>query len=145
MFHNCPAGITAIVGLCMLLAATSAVFAALILFGKVPLSSGTLLLAGGLEQRGPLAFVIYAALLLMVAVGLLRGWNLARRTAILLAVVGIVLAVPAISSAVVDSRLFAIAREGAQIIVRVLVVFYLTQEPVIAWFERKQPSGSCDW
>jgi hypothetical protein len=34
----------------------------------------------------------------------------------------------------VDSRLFAIAREGLQIIARVLVVFYLSQEPVKDWF-----------
>ena len=33
-----------------------------------------------------------------------------------------------------DSRLFAIAREGLQIIVRVLIVFYLSQEPVKDWF-----------
>jgi len=34
----------------------------------------------------------------------------------------------------VDSRVFAIAREGLQIIARVLVVFYLSQEPVKEWF-----------
>jgi hypothetical protein len=33
-----------------------------------------------------------------------------------------------------DSRLFAIAREGLQIMVRVVVVFYLSQEPVKDWF-----------
>ena len=58
----------------------------------------------------------------------------ARRAAILVAVIGIAMAVPAISSAVMDSRLLAIAREGAQIIVRVMVVFYLSQEPVKDWF-----------
>jgi hypothetical protein len=33
-----------------------------------------------------------------------------------------------------DSRLFAIAREGLQIIVRVMIVFYLSQKPVKEWF-----------
>ena len=33
-----------------------------------------------------------------------------------------------------DSRIFAIAREGLQIIVRVLIVFYLSQEPMKEWF-----------
>ena len=52
----------------------------------------------------------------------------------LVAIAGIAFAVPAISSAVADSRVFAIVREGVQIIVRVLVVFYLSQEPVKDWF-----------
>jgi len=37
-------------------------------------------------------------------------------------------------ASLVDSRIFAIAREGLQIIARVLIVFYLTQEPVKEWF-----------
>ena len=92
------------------------------------------MLGGGLEQMGPLAFLLHAALLLMLAAGLWRRWRWARRIAVLVAVTGIALAVPAISSAVVDSRVFAIAREGLQIIARVLVVFYLSQEPVKEWF-----------
>jgi hypothetical protein len=103
--------------------------------GKLPLSSGAFLLGGGLEQSGPLAFVLYAVLLLVVSIGLARRWNLARRAAILLAIAGIALAVPAISSAVADSRVVAIAREGVQIIIRVLVIFYVTQAPVKDWFE----------
>ena len=137
MFQNRPAGITAIVILCIVLSATSLVFALGIAAGHLPLSSGAFLLGGGLEQSGALAFLIYAALLLFVAIGLAQRWNVGRRAAILLAVAGIALAVPAISSAVVDSRTFAIAREGVQVIVRVLIVFYLTQEPVKTWFESR--------
>ena len=33
-----------------------------------------------------------------------------------------------------DSRIFAIGREGLQIMVRVMVVYYLSQEPVKEWF-----------
>ena len=137
MFHDRPAGITAIVGLCFVLAAASLTIAVLIVAGSLPLSSGAFLLGGGLEQSGPLAFVLYAAFVLLIAFGLLRRWNLARRAAIFLAVAGIALAVPAISTAVVDSRLFAIARDGAQIIIRVLIIFYLTQEPAKTWFENR--------
>lgn len=137
MSQDRPSGVTIIAGLCVVLAATSLIFAALIVAGQLPLSSGAFLLGGGLEQSGALAFVIYAVLLLVVALGLVRRWNLGRRTAILLAVAGIALAVPAISSAVGDSRIFAIAREGMQITVRVLIIFYLTQEPVKGWFESK--------
>jgi len=129
-----PAGVKAITGLCVVLAVTSTGFAGAIATGAVPLSSGAWLLGGGLEQMGPLAFLLHAALLLMLAAGLWRRWRWARRIAVLVAVTGIALAVPAISSAVVDSRVFAIAREGLQIIARVLVVFYLSQEPVKEWF-----------
>jgi len=131
-----PAGIMAILGLCVLGALCSLAFAALIATGRAPLSAGAFLLGGGLEQLGPAVFLIYAALLLSLAVALAKRWRWARRAAILVAVAGLALAVPAVSSAVMDSRLSAIAREGLQIIVRVVVVFYLTQEPVRDWFAR---------
>lgn len=129
-----PAGVKAISALGVLLAAVSLVFAALLDAGSVPLSAGAFLLGGGLEQLGPLAFVLYACVLLVLSAGLWRRWRWSSRVSILLAVAGIAFAVPAISSAVMDSRIFAIAREGLQIIVRVLIVFYLSQEPVKEWF-----------
>jgi hypothetical protein len=132
-----PAGVIVLIALCVVLSVVSLAFAGLILAGQVPLSAGAFLLGGGLEQLGPLAFLLYAAVLLFLALGLWKPWPWARRVAILVAVAGIALAVPAISSAVADSRVFAIGREGAQIIVRVLVVFYLSQEPVKDWFARQ--------
>lgn len=129
-----PAGVTAIVALCIVAALTSLAFALLIATGRIPLSSGGFLVGGGLEQLGPVAFLLYAALLLLLAIALWRRLRFARRATALAAILGIALAVPAISSAVVDSRLFAIAREGLQIIVRVMIVFYLSQEPVKEWF-----------
>jgi hypothetical protein len=133
-----PAGVTAIIALCVVVAITSFAVAVLIVTGRTSLSAGAFLLGGGLEQLGPIAFVLYAVLLLVLAFALSNRWRWARRASILVAVVGVVMAVPAISSAVMDSRLFAVAREGAQIIVRVMVVFYLSQEPVKDWFA--QPS-----
>src|SRR5271165_1914174 len=115
-----PAGVTAVVALCVILAVASLVFAGLIAAGQLPLSAGAFLLGGGFEQLGPLAFLLYAAVLLILAVGLWKRWRWARRATILLVVAGIAFAVPAISSAVADSRIFAIVREGTQIIVRVL-------------------------
>ncbi|HVP56009.1 MAG TPA: hypothetical protein VMU45_13535 [Candidatus Eisenbacteria bacterium] len=129
-----PAGVTAITALCLILAITSLVFATLIAAGQIPLSRGAFLLGGGLEQLGPIAFLSYAVLLLLLVPALWKRWRWARRATILVAVAGIALAVPAISSAVMDSRFFAIAREGLQIIIRVLIVFYLSQEPVRDWF-----------
>ena len=129
-----PAGVSAIILSCVTLAVVSLIYAAMIMAGQVPLSAGAWLLGGGLEQLGPLAFLIYSALLLLLTLALWRRWGWSRRVAILVAVAGIALAVPATSSAVADSRLFSIAREGAQIILRVLVVFYLSQESVKDWF-----------
>ncbi len=134
MIEDRPAGVTAIVALCVTLAVISLVFAALIIAGRLSLSAGAFLLGGGFEQLGPLAFGLYATVLVLLAVGLWKRWNWARRAGILLVVAGIAFAVPAISSAVADSRIVAIVREGAQIIVRVLVAFYLSQEPVKDWF-----------
>ena len=134
MINNQPAGVTAIIALCSTVAATSLAFAVLIFAGRVPLSAGVFLLGGGLEQLGPIAFLVYGALLVILAWALWKRWRWARRVSILVAVAGIALAVPAISSAVMDSRIFAIAREGLQIIVRAMVVFYLSQDPVKDWF-----------
>ena len=100
----------------------------------IPLSSGAFLIGGGFEQLGPLIFLLYAVLMGLLAVALWRRWRWVRRVTILVAVVGIVLAVPALSSAVMDSRVLAIGREGLQIIIRVMIVYYLSQEAVKEWF-----------
>ena len=143
MTDDRPAGVTAIIALCFVVAATSLTFAVLIAVGRVSLSSGAFLIGGGLEQLGPLAFILYAALLIILALALWQRRRWARRATILVAVAGIALAAPTISSAVMDSRLFGIAREGLQIIVRVMVVFYLSQEPVKDWFA--QSAGKNEW
>jgi hypothetical protein len=133
-----PSGITAIIAVCVLVAFVSLAFATLLIAGGAPLSAGAFLLGGGLEQLGPVAFVLYAGILLVIAAGLWKRWQWARRVTILVAVAGIAFAVPAISSAVADSRILAILREGLQIIVRVLIVFYLSQAPVKDWFAARQ-------
>jgi hypothetical protein len=137
MNDNRPPGVVAIVVLCFIAGVTSLVFAVLIGSGRVPLSWGAFLLGGGLEQLGFLAFLLYAALLFLLALALWRRMRFARQATLLVAIIGIGMAVPAISSAVTDSRVFAIAREGLQIIIRVMIVFYLSQEPVKDWFAHR--------
>jgi hypothetical protein len=129
--------VVAICALCALVGAASLAMAALLAAGRFPLSTGALLLGGGLEQMGPLAFLIYAAIVIALALALWNRWRWSRRGVIFLSVVGIALAVPGLSSAVMDSRTFSIAREGLQVMIRVVVVYYLSQEPVKDWFARQ--------
>ena len=137
MTNTRPAGVTAIVALCVVTTIASLAFALLIATGRISLSSGAFLIGGGLEQLGPVAFLVYAAILVALAVALWNRLFFARQATVLVAIVGIAVAVPAISSAVMDSRLFAIAREGMQIIVRGVIIFYLSQEPVKDWFVQR--------
>jgi hypothetical protein len=134
MIQDRPAGVTAIAALCAIVAVGALTFAVLLTVHAIPLSSGAFLIGGGLEQLGPIAFLLYAAIMIVLTVALWRRWRWARRVAVLAAVIGIVMAVPGLSSAVMDSRIFAIAREGLKIMVRVIVVYYLSQEPVKDWF-----------
>jgi hypothetical protein len=132
-----PAGVRAVVLICSLVAVLALFYAGLLLAGRIPLSAGAFLLGGGMEQLGPVAFLLYGLLLAVLACALWRRWKGSRRVAIFLAAGGIALAVPAISSAVVDERGFAIAREGLQIMVRVILIYYLSQEPVKEWFAQR--------
>jgi hypothetical protein len=113
-------------------------FAVLSFVDVVPLSAGAFLLGGGMEQAGPFAFLIYSAILAALGVSLWQRWTGSRRAGIAVAGAGIALAVPAMSSAVADGRAFAILREGAQIMIRVMVIFYLSQQPVKEWFARHE-------
>ena len=134
-----PAGIAIVAGVLALAGTASLLFAILLLLQRVPLSYGSMLLQGGPEQSGPVAFLLYSAITLVLAWALWTQRRWARRITILLAVIGIAFAVPSISSAVVDQRALSIVREGLQIIVRVAVIFYLTQEPVRDWFSTPRP------
>jgi hypothetical protein len=131
------AGVNAIIALCVLTALASLAFGLLLVAGRIPLSAGAFLIGGGLEQLGPVAFLLYAMLTMVLALALWKRWPGSRQAAIVVAAIGIAMAVPALSSAVMDSRTFALSREGLQIIVRVMVIYYLSQEPVRDWFARR--------
>jgi len=129
-----PSGIAAVSGLLALAGIASLFLAVLVFLQAIPLSYGSVLLPGGLEQRGPVSFLLYSAFLLILGWALWTRHGWARRLTLLLAAIGVALDVPAVSSAVADGRLFAIAREGLQIMIRVAVIFYLTQPPVRDWY-----------
>jgi len=93
-------------------------------------------LLGGLELAGPYMFLLIGAAGVVIAVELLQLKNWARWIAIIVAMLGVVLLIPSVSSSVVDFRLGRLAWGAVGVIVRVMVVWYLYQEPVAVAFKR---------
>ena len=100
------------------------------------MASGGWLIGGGLEILGPGIFALYAAVHAACAIGLFRMHRWALRVSALVLLYGLIQVTPAISSAVADARLVAIAREGAQILWRTAALWYLWQEPTRDAFAR---------
>ena len=86
-------------------------------------------LLNGLELAGPYMFLLMAGVGVLIGWGLLRLNNWARRAAIAVGFIGVVMLVPAVSAAAVDFRA-SLLWGGLGIIVRVMIVWYLYQEPV---------------
>jgi hypothetical protein len=102
--------------------------------GTVGMRAGAFLL-GGLELAGPYMFLLTSAVAAVTGFGLWRLNNWARRIAIALAVLGVVLLVPSVSSAVVGFRTGPLAWGGLGVMIRVMIAWYLFQEPVRKAFE----------
>jgi hypothetical protein len=123
-----PAGVVVIAILLFLASAYLAVLAIIWFIdpNALPLSLAAPLLHG-LELAGPYMYLICAGVGVIVGIGLLRLNNYARRAAILLAVAGVVMLIPKMSAAAVDisASLFIAA---IQVIVRVVIVWYLWQK-----------------
>jgi multidrug transporter EmrE-like cation transporter len=97
--------------------------------GTVSMSSGADLL-GGLEVAGPYMFLLIAVVAAAIGAGLLRLHNWARRLAILAALLGMVLLLPSVSSAVLDFRIAKLVWGGLGVMLRAMIVWYLYQLPV---------------
>jgi len=100
--------------------------------GTVSMALGAPLL-NGLELAGPYMFLLVGGLGGLIGWGLWRRNNWARRTAIFAALAGMVMTLPALSVAVMDSSLGTIV-PGLGVLVRMLLVWYLYQAPVTEWF-----------
>jgi hypothetical protein len=103
--------------------------------GAIAMSVGAPLLFG-LEQAGPYMFLLIAAAGGGVARGLVKLNNLVRHAAILIAVAGIVMLVPPVSAATIMVQPKALAIGGLGIIMRVIVVWYLSRGEVVDAFRR---------
>jgi hypothetical protein len=102
--------------------------------GAVSMVLGTPLLHG-LELAGPYMFLLPGAVGFLIGGGLLCLNRWARRAAILVALIGLVELVPTISTAVIEFRIGRLVWSGLGVVTRVLIAWYLYQEPVAQSFE----------
>jgi hypothetical protein len=93
--------------------------------GAISMSLGAPLLHG-LQVAGPYMFLLTAALAVIVAFGLLRLNNLARRAAIIICFAGMVMLLPKVSADAADlsPRFFT---AGSMVVIRMMIVWYLWQ------------------
>jgi len=114
-----------------------------VLGGLMLLSPGTVSMAlgapllNGLEIAGPYMFLLLGGAGALTAWGLLRLNRWARRAAIVAAFVGVIMLVPTVSAAVSELRIGRLITGGLGVIVRVLIVWYLWQQPVAECFTSK--------
>jgi hypothetical protein len=132
-----PTGVTAIAILFFLAAAYlwAVGVVMLVLPGAASMTWGAPLLHG-LELAGPFMFLLVGAVGALIAWGLLRLNNWARRGATIAAVVGVIMLVPSVSAAAVDFH-WPLLWSGLGIIVRSAVVWCLWQPWVAENFEKK--------
>ncbi len=133
-----PVGVTAVAAAFFLAGAYLVVVGLTMLAspGLVSMAAGAELL-GGLELAGPYMFLLVGGLGAVVALGLWRLHRWARWLAILAAIVGVVMLLPNVSSAMLDFHIGKLGWAGFGTIVRVMIVWYLFQEPVQEAFASK--------
>jgi hypothetical protein len=133
-----PSGVRAIALLFAACSGFLSVVGCLILLrpGTVSMSAGAPLLFG-LELAGPYMFLLVAAVGGVVAWGLFRLNNMARRAAILIAAFGVVMLIPTVSAATIMAQPKMLALGGLGIILRVIVVWYFWRDDVAEQFARR--------
>lgn len=133
-----PRGVTAVAAAFLLAGAYLFVLGLTMLArpGLVSMAAGANLL-GGLELAGPYMFLLVGGLGAVIGLGLWRLHRWARWLAILAAIIGVVMLLPDVSTAMLDFRMGKLVWAGLGTIVRVMVVWYLFQEPVGEAFAAK--------
>ena len=130
MLSSIPTGVASI-AIVFLLAAVYLGLVGMVMLsspGAASMALGAPLL-GGLELAGPYVFLLTAGVGALIGWGLLRLNNWARRAAIVVGFIGVVMLVPAVSAAAANFRA-SLLWGGFGIVVRVMIVWYLYQEPV---------------
>lgn len=133
-----PRGVTAVAAAFLLAGAYLFVLGLTMLArpGLVSMAAGANLL-GGLALAGPYMFLLVGGLGAVIGLGLWRLHRWARWLAILAAIIGVVMLLPDVSTAMLDFRMGKLVWAGLGTIVRVMVVWYLFQEPVGEAFAAK--------
>lgn len=133
-----PRGVTAVAAAFLLAGAYLFVLGLTMLArpGLVSMAAGANLL-GGLELAGPYMFLLVGGLGAVMGLGLWRLHRWARWLAILAAIIGVVILLPDVSTAMLDFRMGKLVWAGLGTIVRGMVVWYLFQEPVGEAFAAK--------
>ena len=131
-----PAGVKVIAFVFFLAAAYLALIGAIMLAapGTVSMALGAPLL-NGLELAGPYTFLLMSGVGGLIGWGLLRLNDWARRVAIVVGLIGLVMLIPSVSAAAVDFRA-SLLWAGLGIIVRVMIIWYLYQEPITQAFTK---------
>ena len=124
-----PVGVTLIAGVELALALAGIVFFIVTFAGAIPLAYGRYLVGPGMETLGPFVFLLFGLVMALTAFGMLRLRNWARHVSIVFAAIGVFFSVPTVSAAVISGEFFATLREGAQVIARTAVIWYLLQQP----------------
>jgi hypothetical protein len=129
-----PTGVTAIALIFFLAAAYLAVIGAVMLAapGALSMALGAPLL-NGLELAGPYMFLLMAGVAALIGWGLLRLNHWARRAAIVVGIIGLIMLIPSVSAAAADFRA-SLLWSGLGVILRVIIVWYLYQTPVAERF-----------
>ena len=129
-----PTGVTAIAILFFVAAAYLGLLAVVALAspGTLPMALAAPLL-NGLELAGPYMYLLIGGVGALIGWGLLRLNKWARRAALVVALVGVVMLIPAVSAAAVDLGT-SLLWGGLGIIVRVMIAWYLFQAPVAEAF-----------
>ena len=130
-----PIGVTAIAILFTLVSCYLAALGSIMLLapGAVSMSLGAPLLHG-LQLAGPYMFLLTGAVAAIVAFGLYRLNNLARRAAVMVCFAGMVMLLPKVSADAADiSPRFFIA--GSMVVIRIMIVWYLWQIRIAEKFQ----------
>jgi hypothetical protein len=131
-----PAGVTVIATLFFVAASYLGLLAVVTLASPGAMSMALAApLLNGLELAGPYMFLLIGGIGSLIGWGLLRLNKWARRAALAVAFIGVVMLIPAVSAAAVDLGI-SLFWGGLGIIVRVMIVWYLYQEPVAEAFAR---------
>ena len=93
-------------------------------------------LLGGLALAGPFMFLIAGSIGVLIAWGLLRLNNWARRAATIAALAGLALLLPDVSMAATELRWSPLFWSGLGVIVRAAILWYLYQTPVAEQFAK---------